>query len=88
MTTQQSGGAPGGGLIRFFQGIGLFFVQVRSEMRKVTWPTRENLKTYTIVVLVSAVFLCLLLGLFDTVLGYLLKMFIQLSLGSAPPPTP
>ena len=87
MTTQQSGGAPGGGLVRFFSSIGLFLVQVRSEMRKVSWPSREQLKTYTIVVLVSSVLLCVLLGLFDSVLGFALKMFIQLTVGSANPPT-
>ena len=32
---------------------GKFFREVRSEMRKVTWPDKSNLITYTIVVFVS-----------------------------------
>ena len=33
-----------------------FFKEVRSEMRKVTWPTKNDLTIYTIVVFVSVAF--------------------------------
>ena len=89
MTTQQSGGAPRGGLVGFFGNIGLFFMQVRTEVRKVSWPSRETLKTYTLVVLASAVVLCILLGLVDSLLGLALKEFIRLTVGaSGAAPTP
>ena len=35
-----------------FAAIALFYRQVVSELRKVIWPTRQELITYTIVVLV------------------------------------
>ena len=38
-----------------FARIALFFRQVVAEMRKVVWPTRNELITYTIVVLVFVV---------------------------------
>jgi len=44
--------------------IRLFFRQVVAELRKVIWPTRKELVTYTIVVLVFAsVFAALVVGL-------------------------
>jgi preprotein translocase subunit SecE len=44
--------------------IALFFRQVVAELRKVNWPTRKELTTYTLVVLAfSAVFAAIVLGL-------------------------
>ena len=44
--------------------IALFFRQVIAELRKVNWPTRKELTTYTIVVLAfSAVFAAYVLAL-------------------------
>jgi preprotein translocase subunit SecE len=55
-----------------FARIALFFRQVVAELRKVNWPTRKELTTYTIVVLVfSAVFAAIVLSL-DLGLGRLM----------------
>jgi preprotein translocase subunit SecE len=43
----------------------LFYRQVVAEMRKVVWPTREELITYTIVVIVFVVSFALLVLAFD-----------------------
>ena len=43
----------------------LFYRQVVAEMRKVVWPTRQELITYTIVVLVFVVSFALLVLAFD-----------------------
>ena len=44
--------ASGGNVFRrFFSAIALFLTQVLDEMRKVVRPTREELTTYTIVVI-------------------------------------
>ena len=37
---------------RFFRRIGLFFREIIAELRKVIWPTRNELLTYTAVVVV------------------------------------
>ncbi len=45
-------GARSNAVVRFFAAIRLFVSQVFDEMRKVVRPTREELTTYTIVVIV------------------------------------
>ncbi len=53
-----NGGGPG--------GLGLFLRQVVAELRKVIWPTRDQLSTYFVVVLV---FVCFMIA-FVSVLDY------------------
>jgi preprotein translocase subunit SecE len=48
-----------------FGRIGLFYRQVVSELRKVVWPTRNQLTTYTSVVLVFVTFIIAIVSLFD-----------------------
>ena len=48
--------------------IGLFYRQVVSELRKVVWPTRKQLTTYTAVVLVFVSFIIAVFSLLDLVL--------------------
>ena len=52
-----------------FGRIGLFYRQVVSELRKVVWPTREQVVTYTIVVLVFVTFMSLLVSAIDLLVG-------------------
>jgi preprotein translocase subunit SecE len=51
-----------------FARIGLFYRQVISELRKVVWPTRSQLTTYTAVVLVFVTFVIAVVSLIDLVL--------------------
>lgn len=51
-----------------FARIGLFYRQVMSELRKVVWPTRKQLTTYTGVVLVFVSFIIAVVSLLDLVL--------------------
>ncbi len=51
-----------------FGRIGLFYRQVISELRKVVWPTRNQLTTYTSVVLVFVGFIIAVVSLLDVVL--------------------
>jgi preprotein translocase subunit SecE len=48
-----------------FARMALFLRQVVAELRKVIWPTRKELLTYTWVVLVFVVFMAGLIALFD-----------------------
>ncbi|KNX39156.1 preprotein translocase subunit SecE [Luteipulveratus halotolerans] len=52
---RSAGSRTGNPLARFFGGIALFIRQVLDEMRKVVWPTRQELINYTAVVLVFIV---------------------------------
>jgi preprotein translocase subunit SecE len=49
----------------------LFYRQVVAELRKVVWPTQQQLSTYFIVVLVFVAILMTLTGLLDLGLGKL-----------------
>ena len=60
VTTEESQG--------IFGRIGLFYRQVVSELRKVVWPTRNQLTTYTSVVLVFVGFIILVVSIFDLIL--------------------
>jgi preprotein translocase subunit SecE len=51
-----------------FSRIGLFYRQVISELSKVVWPTRNQLTTYTAVVLVFVGFIILVVSTFDFIL--------------------
>ena len=48
--------------------VSLFYRQIMSELRKVVWPTRKQLSTYTAVVLVFVTFVIAVVSLLDLVL--------------------
>lgn len=49
----------------FFERVKNYLRGVRSELRKVTWPTRKELINYTIIVIVVTIILAMIIGLFD-----------------------
>ena len=46
------------------------------ELRKVTWPTRDELKGATITVIIFALISTLFVGSVDFVLGYIVKLVL------------
>jgi len=52
----------------FFARIALFYRQVINELRKVVWPSRNMLTTYTAVVLVFVTFVIAVVSVIDLVL--------------------
>ena len=53
-----------------------FFRQVVAELRKVIWPTRQELLTYTAVVLVFVLFMVAVVSLYDFLFSQgVLKVF-------------
>ncbi len=50
--------------------LGLFYRQVIAELRKVVWPTRSQLITYTAVVLVFVGFIIAIVSLLDLAFGW------------------
>ncbi|QQR73596.1 MAG: preprotein translocase subunit SecE [Holophagales bacterium] len=57
----------------FFGGIGQFFVDVKSEMKKVSYPSRDEVTGTTIVVLIASVIFAVYLWLADVVIVQLFK---------------
>jgi preprotein translocase subunit SecE len=46
-----------------------FYLSVRSEMKKVSWPGRQEVMSTTLVVIIAVVFFGAYLGAVDVVLG-------------------
>ena len=53
-----------------------FLRDVRAEIGKVTWPTRDEIRKATIVIVVFVTTLGLLIGLMDTVLQFILVRMV------------
>ena len=53
-----------------------FLREVRSELKKVTWPNKKELTANTIVVLVSVFFAATMIWFIDTAFAHILKVFI------------
>lgn len=55
-----------------------FFKDVVSEMRKVSWPKRKELTRYTIVVLVTVMFMAVYFGVVDLGISKLMDWYVSL----------
>jgi len=47
-----------------------FFVDAYKELGKVIWPSREDVRKFTLVVIVAVVAVALFMHLWDRILGY------------------
>ncbi len=55
-----------------------FFKESREELRKVTWPDREEVLNSTIIILVAVVFVSIALFIMDAIFEGMFDMFINL----------
>ncbi|MFA5177978.1 MAG: preprotein translocase subunit SecE [Candidatus Paceibacterota bacterium] len=53
-----------------------FFREVGMEIKKITWPTRQEAVKYTFTVVVITLIVALILGLFDFGFQQLLEKFV------------
>ncbi|NLJ87054.1 MAG: preprotein translocase subunit SecE [Firmicutes bacterium] len=58
--------------------IGRFLKEVRAELRKVVWPNRKELTTYTIVVIVTVAIVSVFISIVDIGFGQLLYLLRRL----------
>jgi preprotein translocase subunit SecE len=56
--------------------IGKFIGQVKTEMKKVSWPSKDELVGSTIVVIMTTLFLGLFIGICDLILSRLINLLI------------
>lgn len=54
-----------GGRRRGLGGLGLYYRQVVAELRKVNWPSRAELLTYTVVALVFVTVMVIIVAVLD-----------------------
>jgi preprotein translocase subunit SecE len=53
-----------------------YFNEVRFEVKKISWPKRDELIGATIIVCILVVIFALILGGMDTAFGYLIKRIV------------
>jgi len=54
-----------------------FYLDVRSEMKKVSWPSRQEVFSTTLVVIIAVLFFGAYLGLVDVALGNGVKRLLN-----------
>ena len=59
-----------GAVVRLFRAIARFIREVVAELRKVIWPTRKELITYSVVVVFFVAVMMAIIAGFDTGFGY------------------
>ena len=58
------------------EGMSTWVRDVRSELRKCAWPTREEATKLTSVVIAISVLVGCVLGLADATFGFLIRLFL------------
>ena len=64
--------------IRWYKRFWTFLKEVRAELRKVTWPSRNEVVNTTIVVIISIVFFGFFLFFMDILFGWLISQLKDL----------
>ena len=54
-----------------FEGINRFFRNVTAELKKVNWPSRKELITYTIVVIITVLVVSAIISTWDAILSFI-----------------
>ena len=61
----------------FFGKISKFLKSVRSELKKVNWPTKEEITSNTLVVIVTVIALISFIGIIDLALANIITPLIS-----------
>jgi preprotein translocase subunit SecE len=56
----------------FAQGVAAYLRDVRAEVRKVSWPTWEDLRRTTLIIIVFVIVIGIIIGLMDVVASWVL----------------
>ncbi len=62
--------------VRFFKRIGKWFREMKSELKKVVWPSRKQVINNTLVVLAVVIVVGIFIWLFDWIAGMAVKALI------------
>jgi preprotein translocase subunit SecE len=54
-----------------------FLIDTKNELKKVTWPTKDELKESTRVVIVASFLLTVFIGVIDQILSRIVKLIFQ-----------
>ena len=67
----------GSKFVNFFKGIGRFFLNMKHELKKVTWPTKKEMINYCLVVFAFMIVLTAIIGVFDFAAGALVDLIVS-----------
>ena len=56
--------------------IKLFLSETRTELKKVTWPTRDELRESTVVVIVSTFIVTVFVGVVDQIISRVIRLVL------------
>ena len=65
----------------FFARMGKWFRDMKSELKKVQWPTRKQTINNTLIVIACVIVVGIVIALFDFVAGEAIKLLINLFKG-------
>lgn len=68
-------------VVRWFKGICRYFREMKSELKKVVWPTRKQVLRNTLVVLLVVLVVGVLIWLFDWLAAAVVKALLNLAKG-------
>ncbi len=78
MATKTSAGGIMGRVKRPFLQLGQFLREVWQELQRVVWPTHEETKGYTMVVIITIIIVALWVGFWDLIFGELINLLERL----------
>ena len=64
-------------IIEAVRKVRVFLGEVQTELKKSTWPDRQELVESTVVVIISVVLLSIFVGVSDTILGTLVRLMVK-----------
>ena len=64
--------------VTFFKGIGRFFMNMKHELKKVSWPTKKEMINYSLVVFAFMIVMTVIIGVFDFAAGALVNLIVNL----------
>lgn len=68
----------GNGFVNFFKNVGRFFMNMKHELKKVTWPTKKEMINYSLVVFLFMIVMTVFIGVFDVAAGWLVNLIVKL----------
>jgi preprotein translocase subunit SecE len=63
--------------LAFLSKAGKFIRQVKAELKKVNWPDKDEISSYTLVVIVTVLVLIAFIGVIDLLLSNSISPFIM-----------
>ena len=64
--------------VRLFKGIGRGIMNMKHELKKVTWPTKKEMINYSLVVFAFMLVMTVIIGVFDFAAGALVNLIVNL----------